>query len=97
MEFSLDLIISEALGLTGGLYVAFVMLKPVSKLDFFLRGSVSLITGLTFTKTIADKLALDITPAAFIACLGAWPAIGLVYRLSANPKYLIELIKAWKK
>lgn len=97
MEFFTSYILAEALGLAGGLYVAFVMLKPVSKADFFLRGSVSLITGLTFTETISQKLELDITPAAFIACLGAWPAIGLLYRLGANPKYLIELIKAWRK
>ena len=97
MELTLSYILAEALGLAGGLYVAFVMLKPVSKADFFLRGSVSLITGLIFTETISQKLELAITPAAFIACLCAWPAIGLMYRLSTNPKYLIELLKAWRK
>lgn len=97
MDWLTSYILAEALGLAGGLYVAFVALKPVSKADFFLRGSVSLITGLVFTDTISKKLELAITPAAFIACFCAWPAIGLVYRLGANPKILIELIKAWRK
>ena len=97
MEFTLSYLIAEAFGLLGGLYVAFVMLKPVSKLDFFIRGSVSLITGVIFTDTISKKFELAITPSAFIACLCAWPFIGFIYRVGANPKYLIELIKAWKK
>ena len=97
MEFTLSYLIAQAFGLLGGLYVAFIMLKPVSKLDFFIRGSVSLITGVTFTDTISKKLELAITPSAFIACSCAWPVIGFIYWLGTNPNFLIELIKAWKK
>lgn len=97
MGTSLEEVIALCLGLLGGLYVALVFSKPKSKLDFFIRGSVSLITGFIFTDTLADKLDLKITPAAFIACCGAWPFIGLVYMVCTDPKHVIELIKVWKK
>lgn len=97
MELVFCPIPEQILGLFGGLYVVFIVLKPVSIIDFFLRGSVSLITGYIFTNTIAEKLNLDTMPAAFIACCGAWPIIGLLYGISTNPKILIELVKAWKK
>ena len=97
MEFVICPISEQTLGLFGGLYIVFVVLKPVSIIDFFLRGSVSLITGYVFTNTIAEKLELDTMAAAFIACCGAWPIIGLLYGLSTNPKILIELVKAWRK
>ena len=89
--------IAKAFGLLGGLYVAFVIVKPISKLDFVLRGSVSLVTGYILSDTVADNFSLDIRSAAFLACLCAWPFIGLIYRLTTNPKIFIELIKAWKK
>lgn len=97
MEFVINPVFEQIIGLFGGLYVAFVILKPISKIDFFLRGSVSLITGYIFTDTIALKLDLDITAAAFIAACAAWPVIGLMYMFSTNPKILIEFIKAWRK
>ena len=90
-------LIAQFIGLIGGVYVAFMVLKPISKVDFLARGSVSLVTGYIFTGTIADKLTLDITPAAFIAACGAWPVIGLVYMVCTDPKHLIDIIKAWRK
>ena len=97
MIFTLENIVAMAFGLFGGLYVAFVIIKPLSKLDFFLRGSVGLLTGIIFTPTIAEKLSLDITAAAFIASCGAWPVIGLLYMVCTDPKHLIEILKAWKR
>lgn len=97
MELSLEELIALCFGLLGGVYVAFIFLKPTSKLDFLIRGSVSLLTGYIFTDTLAVKLDLETTPAAFIASCGAWPFIGLVYMVCTDPKHLIELIKAWKK
>lgn len=76
MDYSLSQLISQALGIAGGLYVAFMILRPTSKLDFLIRGSVGLITGYVFTSTIAQKFELEIMPSAFIASCGAWPVIG---------------------
>lgn len=97
MQISWEDLIALCFGLLVGVYVAFVFLKPTSKLDFFIRGSVSLLTGFIFTDTLEVKLGLETTPAAFIATCGAWPFIGLVYMICTDPKHLIELIKAWRK
>ena len=97
MSFTFEYLIAMVFGLAGGLYVGFVVLKPLSKLDFFLRGSVGLLTGMIFTPTIAEKLSLDVTAAAFVASCGAWPVIGLLYMICTDPKHLIELIKAWRR
>lgn len=97
MTFSVEYLIAKGLGLLGGLYVAFVVLKPVSKLDFLLRGSASLITGFILSDAVAENFSLDIRSSSFLACLCAWPFIGFLYQLGTNPKIFIELIKAWRK
>lgn len=91
-----DCFAAQGLGLAAGLYCSFMVLKPTSKLDFLIRGSVSLITGFIFTQTASEKLTLDITAAAFLATCSAWPLMGLLYRLCTDPKHFIELLKVWK-
>lgn len=97
MTYSLMGWLELSIGLLGGLYVAFIILKPTSKLDFFFRGSVGLITGSIFAETLSEKLELALTPAAFIASCGAWPVIGLFYRLASKPQYLADIIRALRK